>query len=111
MVVLSIWLLTSFIGQVMTSNQMDRRKAELQSEIAVIEAQNQRLSREIEYVESVGYTDKIAREQLGLSRSGDTVVLPNFPQPLATLPEPTPEPLPALPQDPNWQLWVQAFRP
>lgn len=111
LVALSLWLLASFVGQVITSAQMERRKQELQAENAQIEAENEHLKAQVAYAESPVYADRIAREQLGYAREGDTVILPTFPESTTVAIAPTPAPLPASAPQPNWRGWVQAFFP
>ena len=53
-----------------------RRVAELQSEINKLEAENARLKREIASARNSTYSiEKIAREDLGMSRSGEVVYM------------------------------------
>lgn len=55
-----------------------RLKAEIrqvQGEIAAAEARNEQLRRELEYLQSDEYIEKVAREELGLVRPGETPVL------------------------------------
>ncbi|MFL5805470.1 MAG: FtsB family cell division protein [Roseiflexaceae bacterium] len=109
LVVLSLWLLVNFVGQVIASAQMDRQIAEQQAEIARREAENQALKGRLAFAESPAYIEQIAREQLGYAREGDTVVLPTLPErtiapALAAL-----APLPAPPAEPNWRGWLRAF--
>ncbi|NWG22722.1 MAG: septum formation initiator family protein [Chloroflexi bacterium] len=109
MVVLSLWMLASFIGQVMTGAQLERRREALIAENARIEAANIALRSEVEYAESPAYAEQIAREQLGLAAEGDVVVLPTFADRPAAEVVPTPVPLPAPTPQPNWRAWVQAL--
>ena len=108
---LALWSLIGFIGQVITSAQMERRKQELQAENAQIEAENEHLKAQVAYAESPVYADRIAREQLGYAREGDTVILPTFPESTTVAIAPTPVPLPTSTPEPNWRGWVQAFFP
>src|SRR5438046_5384316 len=80
LVALSLWLLASFVTQVITSAQMERRKEELRAEIARLEAENVALKDQVAFAESPVYAERAAREQLGYAREGDTVILPTFPQ-------------------------------
>ena len=111
LVALSFWLLASFVGQVITSAQMERRKEELQAENAQLEAQNAFLKDRVAYVESPVYAERIAREQLGYAREGDTVILPTFPEQTAVPAAPSPAPLPTPTPTANWRGWLHAFFP
>jgi cell division protein FtsB len=111
LVALTFWLLASFVGQVITSAQMERHKEALRAEIAQLEAENAALQDRIAYAESPAYAERIAREQLGYAREGDTVILPTFPEQTATPVPPTPAPLPTAPPAPNWRGWMRALFP
>lgn len=111
MLAISLWMLASFIGQVVTSAQLERREAELRAEIAELEAEKLALEQQVAYAESPAYAEQIAREQLGLAREGDIVILPSFPDVTPTPSVPTPEPLPQPTPLPNWRGWQQALFP
>jgi cell division protein FtsB len=111
LVALSLWLLASFVGQVITSAQMERRKEDLRAEIAQLEAGNAILKDRVAYAESPVYAERIAREQLGDAREGDTVILPTFPEQTAVPAAPSPVPLSIAPPAPNWHGWLRAFFP
>ena len=86
LVVISLWLLVNFIGQVVVAARMDRQIADKQAEMTQIEAANAALKDHVAYAESPAYAEQIAREQLGYAREGDTVILPTLPDRL-TAPE------------------------
>lgn len=111
MVVLSLWMLASFVGQVLTSAQLERRREVLEGEIARIEAENAALAADVAYAESPAYAEKIAREQLGYAREGDTVVLPTFPDVTPTAVAPTAQPLPTPTPRSNLRGWADALFP
>ena len=112
MMAITLWMLTNFIGQLLTSAQLERRSQEVQVDIDHLEAEKRQLEQQVAYAESSAYAEQVAREQLGLARDGDIVVLPTFPDlvpehqapPSSVAPQPTPVP--------NWQAWQQAlFQP
>jgi cell division protein FtsB len=109
MLVLSLWMLASFVGQIMTGAQLERRREALVAENARIEADNAALRGQVDYAESPAYAEQIAREQLGLAAEGDTVVLPTFEERPEVDAAPTPVPLPAPTPQPNWRAWIQAL--
>jgi cell division protein FtsB len=111
MLVLSLWMLASFVGQLMTSTQLERRREALEAEISRIEAENDALRGEVAYAESPAYAEKIAREQLGYAREGDVIILPTFPQTTPTPDAPTPGPLPTPTPRANWRGWGDALFP
>jgi cell division protein FtsB len=109
MLVLSLWMLASFIGQLMTSAQLDRRQEQAIADNARIEAENQALRDAVAYAESAANAETIAREQLGYAREGDVVILPTFPD---ITPAPAAAPPPAIPTPApraNWRGWVEAL--
>jgi cell division protein FtsB len=106
-------LVANFVGQVMQSARLEAGYATLADEVAELGAQNVELEAAVSYAESDVNVERIAREQLGYARAGETVLLPQIPTaPAAAAPAPTPiaSPSPA-PATPNWQLWWQAFFP
>lgn len=111
MVVISCWMLFGIVGQVITGSQLERQRAEAQADIARIESENARLQGQVAFAESPAYAEQVAREQLGMAREGDTVILPTFPDVAPTSAAPTPQPLPAATPQPNWRAWQQALFP
>lgn len=109
LVVLSLWMMASFVGQIMTGAQLEQRHAALIAENVRIEATNRALLDQVEYAESPAYAEQIAREQLGFAAEGDTVVLPTFEDRPANEATPTPVALPAPTPQLNWRAWVQAL--
>ena len=110
LVAISCWMLAGLIGQVLTSAQIDRQQKELRVAIARIERENADLKRNVTYAESPAYAEQVAREQLGMAREGDTVILPTFPDTQAVSATATVLPLPVPRAQPNWQGWHPAMR-
>ena len=111
MMVISCWMLFGIVGQVITGAQLEQQRAQAQAEVAQIEAENTHLQGDVEYAESPAYAEQVAREQLGMAREGDTVILPTFPDVTPTVIAPTPEPLANPTSQPNWRGWQQALFP
>jgi cell division protein FtsB len=109
LVILALWLLANFVGQVIASARMDRQIAEKQAEMAQIAAENQALKDRLVFAESPAFAEQIAREQLGYAREGDTVVLPTLPERSAAFAPAAPAPLQAPPPEPNWRGWMRAL--
>jgi cell division protein FtsB len=111
LVLLSVWSLSIFVSQVLDGAKSERRKDELQAEVDQIEAENAIISERAAEAESLPYAERIAREQLGYAREGDTVILPTFPEhtPVPVVPTTVPAPMPG-PQA-NWRGWARAFFP
>jgi cell division protein FtsB len=108
---LALWSLIGFVGQVINSAQIERRKEELRAENAQLATEIAALSAEAAEAESPAYAERILREQRGYAREGDTIVLPTFPQVTPTPPRPTEQPLPTSVPEPNWRRWGQALFP
>jgi len=108
---ISIWTLMGFVGQIIDSAQLERRKDELRAENAQYATENAALTTAVAEAESPAYAEKILREQRGYARQGDTVILPTFPQ---TTPTPTRadrSPAPTALPEPNWRRWMHALFP
>jgi hypothetical protein len=90
---------------------MDRRTLELQTQVGQIQATSTALANQAAYVTSPDYAEKVAREQFGMAREGDIVVVPNVPLPTPVVAPSPPVPLPELEQQPNWRSWIAAFQP
>jgi cell division protein FtsB len=108
---ISIWMLVGLIGQVIASAQIEREQAEMHGELATLERENADLKRKVTYAESPAYAEQIAREQLGMARDGDIVILPTFQDTPASSAAPTTLPLPAPISQPNWRGWQLALFP
>jgi len=111
LVVLSLWLLVNFVGQVVVSARMDRQIEERQAQNERIASENAALKARAAFVESPAFAEQIAREQLGYARDGDTVILPTLPERKPAPVSSAPMPIPAPPPQPNWSGWLHAFFP
>ena len=108
---ISIWTLMGFVGQIISSAQLERRKEELRAENAQYATQNAALTTAVAQAESPAYAEKILREQRGYAREGDTVILPTFPQITPTPASSDKQPAPTAVPDPNWRRWMRALFP
>lgn len=111
MFALSLWLLASFVGQILIGAHMDDQVAALSADVEAIEAENQTLMTAVAEAESSAYVEQMAREQLGYAREGDTVLVPILPEATPEPANPTPVPLATPVPEPNWREWVEAFFP
>ncbi len=66
------------------------------------------LEARLEYVQSDDYVDQWAREQAGMTQSGETLVIPIRPTDLPQ-PTPTPFPTPTPTPPPFWMRWWHAL--
>lgn len=118
LVVIAGSLLVGFVRMTWTEHLINQAS---EQQVAVNEAQkrkNATLKGEAEYRESDVYAEQAAREQLGMARDGDTVLLPTVVIPAT--PVPTPEVAPSAAPDvaalqpeltPNYQRWWRALFP
>jgi cell division protein FtsB len=109
LVVLALWLLANFVGQVIAGAQLDREIARKQATLVQLAEENRALEEELAFAQSPAYAELIAREQLGYAREGDTVILPTFPERPAAPEVEAPTPLPTPVPEPNWRGWTRAF--
>jgi hypothetical protein len=108
---LALWSLIGFIGQVITSAQMERRKEELRAENAQLVTEIATLAADVTEAQSPAYAERVLREQRGYARDGDTVILPTFPQVTPTPAQPTAQPVSTSVPEPNWRRWITALFP
>jgi cell division protein FtsB len=111
MVALIGLLIANFVGQVMQSARLEASRAALQVEVDQLRAEQRTLEGAVDYAESDVNVERIAREQLGYARDGDTVILPQIAAPTpappispAAAPAPTPAPAAS-----NVRRWWDAF--
>jgi len=71
-------------------------------ELDRVKAENERLIREKSKVDSPDFVEEEARNRLGMSRPGETIVV---------LPEELQQPLPGVYREdkPNWKRWLELF--
>src|SRR5215211_6449006 len=100
---ISIWTLMGFVGQIIDSAQLERRKDEVRAENAQYATENAALTTAVAEAESPAYAEKILREQRGYARDGDTVILPSFPQITPTPARADQQPAPTAMPEPNWR--------
>jgi cell division protein FtsB len=118
LLILAGTLLVGFVRMTWTEHQINQSS---ERQMAINETQRERnaeLKGEAEYRESDVYAEQAAREQLGMAREGDTVLLPTVVLPPTAVPTMEPQ-TPAAssapaaaPEDlPNYQRWWQALFP
>jgi cell division protein FtsB len=93
--VLTVIFLISFVFSEQGISELQRSRAtvqELESDIAALRVENERLASEIESIKSSTFVvEKIAREDLGLSREGEIIyMLPREATPGERAAQPTP---------------------
>jgi len=95
------FFLFSLAGLVFQGYQLSQRTADVQADIVRLQAENERLQKEVARLQTDPAVERLAREQLGLVKEGETMAAVDFgPQghPRKT-PTPTPTPVP------NWRQW------
>ncbi len=112
MVALIGLLVANFVGQVMQSARLEAQRVALQAEVDQLRAENRQLDGAVAYAESDVNVERIAREQLGYARDGDTVIFPQIRIPAAApAPAAPAAPAPAAPAASNARRWWDAFFP
>ncbi len=108
-----IWLLILLLALNLAKDiGRDRRiESQIQAEkakLTKIQAENERLERELARAQSPDFIEKEVRNKLGLGREGEaTVVLPDA-ETLRKLAPQIPVEIDSLP-DPNWKKWLHLF--
>lgn len=90
--------------------QLNQQAAGIRQEIGLLKERNAELRRQMDYLQSPEYVEKVAREQLNLVQPGDiplVVVSPSEQAPSAVMPAQPPQTRPEV--LPNWQRWWNYF--
>jgi cell division protein FtsB len=121
LIVLAIGLMVGFVRMTWTQHQINQASERQRAENEAQRARNAALKGEAEFRESDVYAEQAAREQLGMAREGETVLLPTIVVPASPAsPQPSgsaaPGPVSALPPAeeevaPNYQRWWLALFP
>lgn len=101
-------------GKAVQGYEMRQEARLLEQRIDQLKKQNRQLSKELDYYRSDEYVEKVAREELGLIKSGEVavaLVLPEDRRSSSLVPTPTPMPTaaPTGSPTPNWQKWLSLF--
>lgn len=84
--VVTVYFIVDFSDKALASYRIRRIETRLIQEIEEEKAKRQRLEERLKYVQTDGYVEKIAREELKWGRSGETLVIVPHPK------QPTPTP-------------------
>ncbi len=103
----AVGLLTLSFGRMLIARyELGERTEAARREIAALQAENASLRQELAYWQSDEGVERLAREELGWARPGETgVVVVGADSPKAWAPAPRPPREAA----PNWQRWWQLF--
>ncbi|HEX6289167.1 MAG TPA: septum formation initiator family protein [Herpetosiphonaceae bacterium] len=115
-------LMVGFVRMTWTQHQINQASERQRAENDVQRARNAALKGEAEFRESDVYAEQAAREQLGMAREGEIVLLPTIVAPASPQPSPQPSSVaaaapgdapPAVEEElrPNYQRWWQALFP
>ena len=78
-VLICISLMIAIIPRAKVVYELSMRKAELEEQKLILIEKNQTLTMELEKTKSPQYIEKIAREQLGLVKAGEQIIMPVIP--------------------------------
>lgn len=70
-----VYCLVSFAGSLFNLYKMNQELALMGEQVAEIQAKNSELRKTIDQIQSDEYVEKIAREQLGLVRRNETLII------------------------------------
>lgn len=106
--ILAFFLVTS-ASRLLEGQNLARQADEVRQEVAALESRNGELQRQLQYLRSNEYIERIAREELDLVKPGETAIVIVTPQDqerarTGGVTEPAPPPAP-----PNWQRWRDYF--
>lgn len=107
------YFVIGFTRVALISHQLRNTKAELEAEVAALQEEVATLEAQKAFVQTDEYIEQAAREEFKLSRPGDQVVVPIFPEEERVAPQETaqpqvPQPATPTPQEP-WQAWWELF--
>lgn len=70
-----LYCLVSFAGSLFNLYKMNQQLAMMEEQVTKLQAKNSQLRKTISQIQSDGYVEKIAREQLGLVRRNETLII------------------------------------
>lgn len=103
LIIIGLILIVNLLRDIYGLAQKRGEVRETEDKLAKILEEQKDLQKQLEYVNSLEFVEKEAREKLGLSKPGETVVF---------LPENIGEMIPKEekpPEVPNWKKWGQLF--
>jgi len=101
-------------GRAVQGYEMRQEAKALEQRVEQMRKQYRQSTNELDYYRSDEYIEKVAREELGLTKPGEVsvaLVLPEERRPSSLMPTPTPTPMvaPAGTPIPVWQKWLAVF--
>ncbi|OGC81123.1 MAG: hypothetical protein A2788_00855 [Candidatus Abawacabacteria bacterium RIFCSPHIGHO2_01_FULL_46_8] len=73
--ILAIYILFAYLQNIYKAYQIDLQIEGLQDELIVINDENNKLKRSLEYLKTPAFREKSAKEQLNLKREGEEVII------------------------------------
>ena len=121
LMVLAGGLMVGFVRMTWNQHQINQANERQRAENEAQRARNADLKGQAEFRESDVFAEQAAREQLGMAREGEVVLLPTIVVPASPMPSPqssnpaapAPESVAAAEEEiaPNYQRWWQALFP
>lgn len=74
-----ITLVITIVPRVKNIMELSERKAELEQQKLILVEKNKALTKELEEAESLENMERIAREQLGMVKNGEKIIMPVIP--------------------------------
>ncbi|MHB1130827.1 MAG: FtsB family cell division protein [Chloroflexota bacterium] len=99
------YFLFSLGGLALQGYRLSQRAATVQQDISTLKTENERLRREVERLQTPTAVEALARQQLGLVKSGETAAIVDFGPAGPPRDQPTPTPTAVA----NWQRWLEAL--
>jgi cell division protein FtsL len=104
---LALLTAVSFARVAVAEYQLNQQKAELQRQVAALQAENQQLQQQYAALQTDAAVEKLAREQLGWTAPDDTAVIIQWAGTAAPTVQPPATPTPE--QRPTWRQWWDRF--
>ena len=102
-----LYLGVAAVGKAVQIYRLDQEERQIRGEIEELKARNEALQKQVEYLKSEAYVEKVAREELNLIKKGETAVIVLSPEGSAATAEKRPSENKESRQQPNWQRWWQ----
>lgn len=102
------YFVISFAGLVVNGYQLNQRAGSLQRDIQGLRDDNEQLESQIRALLTEDAVEKLAREELGWTKPGETavIIVPSNPDAKATAGLPVSK---SAPDTPNWRRWWDLF--
>lgn len=98
----------SFVRLAITEYQLSLQEQALAQSVDKLKGENQQLKANIDYLQTDAAIEKLAREELGWTKPGDTAVIVLTSQPAPTLPKLSSSSS-TTPTPPTWKQWWDVF--